>query len=88
MRQTAAMQAGRQAGTDGAARLGPLHRQLAASSHDLTRRGAEDDGEQRQSQRDERHVARWKDHPHPDCKPSEVRFHRGAVFIGEDKRGD
>lgn len=28
-------------------------------------RSAEDDGEQRQSQRDERHVARRRDHPHP-----------------------
>lgn len=32
-------------------------------------RGAEDDGEQRQSQRDEGHVTRWRNHRHP-------RFHR------------
>lgn len=38
----------------------------------LTLRGAEDDGEQRQSHRDEGRVARRKDHhPHPGFEPSD-----------------
>lgn len=50
------------------------------------RRRAQDDGQQRQSRRDEGHVARWIHHPHAEHNPSKGNsIQAGSVFISVDR---